>query len=242
MLKPGHRVSRHVPSAAYLAALLVLLLAPSLDASIAGSIRGLVRDQQGVPQVGALVTLMTADGKPARQVRTDFSGVFRVEALLPGMYSLRVALDRFLPATKEGVEVKSGVNTILDVSLRGVFATLQLLYPGQAQIRDMSDDWKWVLRTSTSTRPVLRLRRADAEETQSVLRKAAGHFSDTRGYAQLSGGGVKASGLANETDLGTRVRRRDIDSRRKQCRRQWEPGLWLGERHARGSLPDQLSA
>ena len=203
MLNPGHRAPRYGPSPAYLVTLLVLLLAPSLEASILGSVRGLVRDQQGVPQVGALVTLLTADGKPARQVRSDFSGVFKVDELLPGKYSLRVALDRFLPATKEGFEVKAGVNTILDVSLRGVFAALQLVYPGQGQIRDMSDDWKWVLRTSTSTRPVLRLRRADTRETRSVLRKAAGHFSNTRGYAQVSGGGAKASGLANETDLGT---------------------------------------
>jgi hypothetical protein len=174
-----------------------------LEASLLGSIRGLVRDQQGVPQVGALVTLLTGDGKPAGQVRTDFNGVFKVEDLLPGQYSLRVALDRFLPATKEGVEVKTGVNTILDVSLRGVFATLQMMYPGPAQIRDMSDDWKWVLRTSTSTRPVLRFGRADGQETHTVQRKAAGRFSDTRGYAQVSGGGSKASGLANETDLGT---------------------------------------
>lgn len=188
---------------AYLVPLLALLLAPALEASFLGSIRGLVRDQQGVPQVGALVTLLTSDGKPAGQVRTDFNGVFKVEDLLPGQYSLRVALDRFLPATKEGVEVRTGVNTILDVSLRGVFATLQMMHAGPAQIRDMSDDWKWVLRTSTSTRPVLRFRRADHQETHTVLRKAAGRFSDTRGYAQVSGGGSRASALANETDLGT---------------------------------------
>jgi len=203
MLNPGHRVPRNARRAALLVALLAFLLAPALEASILGSIRGLVRDQQGMPQVGALVTLLTADGKPARQVRSDFNGVFNVEGLLPGQYSLRVALDRFLPATKEGVEVRPGVNTILDVSLRGAFATLQLLYSGQGQIRDMSDDWKWVLRTSTSTRPVLRFRRVDAEETRTVLRKAAGSFSDTRGYAQVSGGGSTASALANETDLGT---------------------------------------
>ena len=36
------------------------------------------------------------------------------------------------------------------------------------------------------------------------MRKVAGNFSDTRGYAQVSaGGGARQSGLANETDLGT---------------------------------------
>ncbi len=203
MANPGHRVKRSCGGGAFLLPLLVLLFAPVLDASIFGSIRGFVHDQQGAPQVGVLVTLLTPEGKESRQVRTDFDGVFSVNHVLPGQYSLRVAVDRFLPVTRDGIQVKAGLSTLLDVSLRGVFATLQLTYPADGEIRDMSDDWKWVLRTSLSTRPVLRFRRIESKETKSVMRKLAGRFSDTKGYAQLSGGGIKRSALANETDLGT---------------------------------------
>ena len=203
MANLGHRAKQGRSSRVCALPLLVLLFVPSLQASFLGSIRGLVHDQQGVPQVGALVTLLTQEGKSSRQVRTDFNGAFLVDGVLPGQYSLRVALDRFLPVTREGLQVKAGLNTLLDVSLRGIFATLQIVYPAEGTIRDMSDDWKWALRTSTSTRPVLRFRSLETKETRSVMRKVAGRFSDTKGYAQLSGGGVKASSLANETDLGT---------------------------------------
>ena len=203
MANLGHRAKQGRSSRVWALPLLVLLFVPSLQASFLGSIRGLVHDQQGVPQVGALVTLLTQEGKSSRQVRTDFNGAFLVDGVLPGQYSLRVALDRFLPVTREGIQVKAGLNTLLDVSLRGIFATLQIVYPAEGTIRDMSDDWKWALRTSTSTRPVLRFRSLETKETRSVMRKVAGRFSDTKGYAQLSGGDVKVSSLANETDLGT---------------------------------------
>ncbi len=187
-----------------LSLVLVVLAIPSSQAAIFGSLSGLVRDDRGLPQMGAVVTLLTADGAVAKRVYTNHTGLFKIDDLFPGNYSIQVSLDRFLPAWKERVVIESGEKTVLDVSLRGLFSTLQLVFPGRAEIRDMSDDWKWTLRATTSTRPVLRFRSTEDEETRMVLRKVSGRFSDTRGYAQLSGGtGVAASGLASESDLGT---------------------------------------
>ena len=184
--------------------IVALLLAPALEAAVLGSIRGLVRDERGYPQMGALVTLLTADGNVFKRVYSTHDGLFAVNELLPGKYSVRVSLNRFLPVTKDSVEVSSGGSTILDVSLRGLLTTLQLVYPGGSRIRDMSDDWKWVLRTSSSTRPILRFRPALDRETKRVLRRASGRFGDTHGYAQVSAGtGTHQTALANETDLGT---------------------------------------
>jgi hypothetical protein len=182
---------------------LVALAIPSSQAAIFGSISGLVRDDGGLPQMGAIVTLLTADGSVAKRVYTNHTGVFKIDDLLPGSYSIQVSLDRFLPAWKDRVSVEPGEKTVLDVNLRGLFSTLQLLFPGGTNIRDMSEDWKWSLRATLSTRPVLRFRSED-DETRMVLRKLSGRFSDTRGYAQVSGGsGVATSGLASESDLGT---------------------------------------
>ncbi len=184
--------------------ILVVLANPSSHAAIFGSISGLVRDGGGLPQMGAVVTLLTEDGTVAKRVYTNHAGLFKIEDLLPGNYSVQVSLDRFLPAWKDRVLVGAGEKTVLDVNLRGLFSTLQLLFPGGTSIRDMSEDWKWTLRATMSTRPVLRFRSAQDDETQTVLRKLSGRFSDTRGYAQLSGGsGVATSGLASESDLGT---------------------------------------
>ena len=183
---------------------LLALAVPSAKAAMFGSVAGLVRDDRGLPQMGAVVTLLTADGVLAKRAYTSYSGAFQIDDLLPGNYTIQVSLDRFMPALKERVLVQAGEKTMLDVSLRGLFSTLQLVFPGGTEIRDMSDDWKWALRATTSTRPVLRFRSTDEEETRMVMRKLSGSFSDTRGYAQLSGGsGVATSGLASESDLGT---------------------------------------
>ena len=198
------RVARRVGIIPLIAAFLAV---PVLDAAILGSIRGLVRDERGMPQIGALVTLLTADGSVAKRVYSNHDGLFAVEKLFPGSYSIRVSLDRFLPVTKAGIEVISGSSAILDVSLRGLLSTLQMVFPGGSQVRDMSDDWKWVLRTSSSTRPVLRYLPSLDGETKRVIRRASGRFADTHGYAQVSaGGGTRQTALANESDLGTRRR------------------------------------
>jgi hypothetical protein len=67
----------------------------------------------------------------------------------------------------------------------------------------MSDDWKWVLRTASSTRPVLRF--ADdplAGNAAGSVRNAV--FSDTRGILKVSAGdGPLVTGIGNEADLGT---------------------------------------
>src|ERR1035441_10293564 len=70
----------------------------------------------------------------------------------------------------------------------------------------MSDEWKWVLRSASPTRPVLRFNGdAVANSTVStVSRRRTAVFSDTRGVFQVSAGeGSVASGTANEADMGT---------------------------------------
>ena len=60
----------------------------------------------------------------------------------------------------------------------------------------MTDDWKWVLRASVSTRPALCASSArSGAGARGVLRKVSGTFSDTRGFAQVSAGpGARPSG------------------------------------------------
>ena len=191
--------------AGWLALVFLLGALPSAaQTSMFGSISGLVRDERGLPQMGALVTVLATQGSWTKRVYTNRGGLFEIGHLLPGEYSIQVSMDRFLPALRESVRVTAGQKTVFEVGMRGIFSTLQLVFPGGAEIRDMSDDWKWMLRASTSTRPVLRYRSRQDDETRTVLRKLDGSFRDTRGYAQVSAGaGVAPTGLANESDLGT---------------------------------------
>ena len=187
-----------------LAAVLAVMLSAPAKGEITGSISGLVRDARGTPKIGAAVTLLTPEERVIQRVFTDYRGVFQMARLFPGHYSLLVTLDRFLPLRKEKISVQAGRKTVLDVNLRSLFASLQLSFPGSSEVRDMSDDWKWVLRTVASTRPVLRFLPGEAKETRSVTRGSRGPFSGTHAYAEVSaGGGARQSALANETDMGT---------------------------------------
>ena len=70
---------------------------------------------------------------------------------------MRITLATFFPAFKRGILVQPGMRSVLNVSLSGLFSTIQLSYPVAIENGGvMSDDWKWVLRSASSTRPVLR--------------------------------------------------------------------------------------
>jgi hypothetical protein len=198
--KPGRIAARPL----WFVLALVLMLAPESRAAFNGGISGWVKNESGVPQLGALVILLSPEGRVAQRAYSDAAGRFTIDQLFPGKYAIKVSLAQFVPLLREGIEVSAGERTYLDVQLSGLFTSLQLVYPARGEIRDMTDNWKWVLRASASTRPALRFREDFERERQNVLRKVSGTFSDTRGFAQVSAGpGARPSGLANESDLGT---------------------------------------
>ncbi len=182
--------------------LAVLLLCGQAAAQIGGSIAGLVRDEGGTPQMGAAVSLLAADGRVAGTIVSDYRGWFQFTGLFPGTYSIEVRQPNFSLARKAELTVDPDARTFLDVSLRGVFASLQLAYG--SQVRDMSERWKWVLRAKHSRRNVLRFAPAEVNERERFLRKLDGTFEDTHAYAELSAGqGNRSNGLSAQQDLGT---------------------------------------
>jgi hypothetical protein len=130
LLEREREKTRGTPTWSGWVLVLALALAPAAQAAVVGAIAGLVRDEQGVPQMGAVVSLLTSEGRIAKRVYTDPRGAFRISGLFPGNYSIRVSLDRFVPTVRDDVAVSAGANTYLDVSLRGVFSSLQLVFPG----------------------------------------------------------------------------------------------------------------
>ena len=180
------------------------LAAAPLAGTVVGSMSGLVRDDQGVPQIGAMVTLLTPEGRSLRRVYTNERGGFVINDLFPGFYGLQITVPSLLPALKEKILVQPGLRSYLDVRLANLLTSIQLVYPAGGPLRDMSEEWKWVLRTASATRPVLRLSPWDDKETRSVLRRFNGAFDDIQGMVQLSAGdGGGASGFGSESDLGT---------------------------------------
>ena len=196
------RPNRATPAHAALVTVLLLSVPAAVHAQVGGSIGGLVRNEAGTPQMGATVDLITKDGRVAQTIESDYRGWFQFTGLFPGNYSIEVRQPNFAPARKPDLVVEAGERTFLDISMRGLLASLQLAYG--SQVRDMSDRWKWVLRAKHSRRNVLRFQPAKRDEREEFLRKLGGTFEDTRAYAEFSAGqGGRSNGLSSQRDLGT---------------------------------------
>jgi len=172
---------------------------------LAGAITGFVTDAAGVPQMGAAVILLNRQERQFERVLTDDRGAFRFLGLAPDLYSIKVTLAAFVPAIKKGIQVQPGMASVLNVNLNTLFSSIQFAYPPIENGSLMSDEWKWVLRSASPTRPVLRFAGdAVANSTRTASSHRTAVFSDTRGVFKVSAGeGTLASGTGNEADMGT---------------------------------------
>ncbi len=171
---------------------------------MAGAITGFVTDAAGVPQMGAAVMLLNRQERQFERALTDERGAFRFLGLAPDLYSVKVTLAAFVPAMKKGILVQPGMASVLNVNLNTLFSSIQFAYPPIENGTLMSDEWKWVLRSASPTRPVLRFDGATVARSTSMASHKTAVFSDTRGVFQLSAGeGSLASGTGNEADMGT---------------------------------------
>jgi len=127
--------------------------------SVQGILSGVVRDMAGTPQMGATVEVIpesvVAATAPGIGFFTNTQGVFRSERLAPGFYTVRVTLAGFLPTLAKHVRVTANLTTLVRIQLESMFASLEQLRRAPSSAASEADDWKWVLRSATSVRPVL---------------------------------------------------------------------------------------
>jgi hypothetical protein len=80
----------------------------------------------------------------------------------------------FFPAIQKDILVQPGTQSLMAVHLSSFFSTIQLSYPPLENGSLMTDDWKWVLRTATSTRPVMRFAGdLDQQSTEASAARSA---------------------------------------------------------------------
>ena len=97
--------------------LCILLLSLTIAAQQqTGSLRGQVTDELGALVVGATVTLTAADGSQKTAV-TNAEGVYTINSLVPGPYTLSVAAPGFSPYVKTDLTIAAGPRTTHDVRL-----------------------------------------------------------------------------------------------------------------------------
>jgi hypothetical protein len=184
---------------------------PSRAASpiqFSGAITGTVKNPQGVAQMGANVYLYNRQQRQLTKVLTDEQGVFKFLNLVPDVYSIKVTLAAFYPALKQDILIQPGMRSVLNVKLSTILSTIQLAYPPIQNGNIMTDEWKWVLRSASATRPILRfidpdsIAAATGQKAPKIEHTAA--FSDMRGILTVSAGeGTLAAGIGGEADMGT---------------------------------------
>lgn len=169
-------------------------------ASSMGALAGVVSDARGVPQMGAAVILLAADGRVLQRLLTNERGAFLMERLNAGRYNLRVTLSTFLPSFKENVVVEAGGQAFLSINLASLSDTLAKLTGRGGKRPENDEDWKWVIRGSGATRPVLRLLPG---LDPPVVTEAAYRKPDYHARVEFQGGGGRSSSFGSEADFST---------------------------------------
>ncbi|MBI4464457.1 MAG: carboxypeptidase regulatory-like domain-containing protein [Acidobacteria bacterium] len=170
---------------------------PTFSKNRYGSIVGRVFDHRGIAQKGVPVLVSRDDGRFAQTVYTETSGRFRLSRLLPGAYAIEVVLPNFLPFRRGPVRVESGAEVLLQVNLLALADSLELRLPEDPD--QAREEWKWVLRTGTPARPILRFQPQPATGTNPLSdpRERA-----LRGTLQLLAGN-ESRGFARDPGLRT---------------------------------------
>jgi hypothetical protein len=179
--------------------------APAVGADY-GRISGAVSDEQGNPLMGASITIagplltgLQIVESDIHRVITDASGKFAVERLAPGWYSLRVTSATRLPAMRNGVRVEAGATALENFVLSDIFASLHLQVPA-GKVSSWGEDWKWVLRTSAMTRPVLRYREVKAKGKAKASKKP---LPESQKLIAMMPGASRRDALAEDPGLGS---------------------------------------
>lgn len=162
-----------------------------------------VRNSTGVLQMGAAIYLYNRYDQLIAQALTNASGKFAFDGLPPDVYSIRVNLASFLPAKRNNIAVAPGSENLLQVNLGTLFSGVDIASPAAVPGALMSDEWKWVLRTSAATRPVLRFNPVSTSGSSNGSHHVLATFTETTGLVKLSAGDNGPVAGAGSQDLGT---------------------------------------
>ncbi len=176
-------------------------LDPFSDQVLSSRILGHVEDAAGIAQMGATVYLYNRYDQLVRHALTNEQGRFGFEALSPDIYSLRVILASFAPAERRNISLLPNSESRLSINLASVLSTVTIAPPRRSIGTLVTDDWKWVLRSSSATRPIMRF--LPAPVTASTSRTLGSAFSDTTGVVKISAGDGQSFLQSGGEDLGT---------------------------------------
>lgn len=158
------RIAKTIPGIVFLLGSVFFGFDDRLLAANAGGLAGIVKDSRGAPLAGVAVTLLRGQFNPSvvQTVTTDGSGRFEMRGLVPGLYSLKANLASYLPFIQSQVGVVAGKIADLNLILENLYLQSILGVSGRINQEPIREDIESVLRSASSTRPILRVFEVDA--------------------------------------------------------------------------------
>ena len=178
--------------------LMLLTAAVRVAVGQAAAVSGVVRDAQGVAQLGALVQVITDDSAILGTAFTDLHGRYLIPHLLPGKYQVRASAALFVPALRGNLQLRAGAQAVVNLTLNTLYESATWIPAERRKADEPSDDWKWTMR-SAANRPILRLAEdGDLIMVSSSVTESASKRSD-RARAEMTAGdgGFGSSGVHN---------------------------------------------
>ncbi len=127
--RSGHRARLRPPARRLCAAAVALALALVVGTprvGLAQIVQGRLRDAASqAPVQGALVLLLTPDGRQVGGFLTDEEGAFRLRAPEPGRYTLRAERIGFETVTSDAFELRAGPALQMDLDAAGMAVALE---------------------------------------------------------------------------------------------------------------------
>jgi carboxypeptidase family protein len=149
--------------------LILLLVAVSTAPAFAaksnlGTVTGSVRDSQGNPLSGALVSLFKEGAnKVIKQTRTAPDGSF-IARITPGRYGIRAIAEGFNAVVFASIEVRASQELVYRFNLEPVGSGKTL--PERRRDRD---DVRWTLRSARTHRSIFQVQEGEDEDLKAAL-------------------------------------------------------------------------
>jgi Carboxypeptidase regulatory-like domain/TonB dependent receptor-like, beta-barrel len=106
------------PGTLFLVAIGVAVATVSYAQQTTGTMKGYVKDEQGLAVPGVTITLTSDSLMGSQTAVADTKGFYRVSSLPPGLYRVEAELAGFGHFAKQNVRVEVGVTTPLDIVLK----------------------------------------------------------------------------------------------------------------------------
>ncbi len=183
-------------------ALLALMLSTAsvcLAVGPGATVSGVVRDADGVAQMGALVQVIASDSALVGTAFTDLHGRYLVTRLVPGRYQVRATAALFVPTTRGDLRLRPGAQAIVNLTLNTIFDATTWIPAERRRADEPDDDWKWTLRSAVN-RPILRMVGDDGNVmtvSSSVTEESSKASTRVRAAVSSGDGGFANGGVHN---------------------------------------------